>query len=354
MHHSTRRFFHYQQTVLDAVQETCERLSHRFCRVEDPNSIRTDAKALVANALQLKLASGNDVFIYGKRKLTALEAARLNVSVAQRAMGKPLAYIIGKKEFWSMEFFVTEHTLIPRSDSEVLIDTLVERFHPQAPLQILDIGTGTGCLLLSALSAFPRSTGVGIDVSPGALDVAKRNACFHNLNERAEFFRRDLEMLPRLQNEDKVMYKRFDVILCNPPYIPRQELHLVAPDVLEYEPHLALFSDGGHKSQDWRVDPDGLRMYRSLHESVGNLFRSNTEKKCDTAHNRDRVAKGTCLLLEVGSEKQAQAVQTLFAGKITPGGAQNTLNNKPQLQFECFLFDARRKYRGLCFTGSTS
>uniref|UniRef100_M4C142 Methyltransferase domain-containing protein n=1 Tax=Hyaloperonospora arabidopsidis (strain Emoy2) TaxID=559515 RepID=M4C142_HYAAE len=287
-----------------------------------------------------------------------LVATRFSTESERRVAGEPVAYIIGWKEFWSMEFAVTRDTLIPRSDSEVLLETLVAQYHPQTPLHILDIGTGSGCLLLSALSEFPKATGLGIDISPSALDVARKNARSHKLDGRAEFLLRDLQTLPELENDDKVMYQRFDVILCNPPYIPRQELHLVGPDVLEYEPHVALFSGGEPSLGDcgMDLDPQGLRMYDFLHNSVGNLFRSHAETALAAEWDPERRKrpenhmKKNCLLMEIGSMGQAQAVQKLFASTAGSQSVRSATGDRSPLKFDRFLFDASGKYRGLLFS----
>ncbi|KAG7376296.1 HemK methyltransferase member 1 [Phytophthora pseudosyringae] len=353
---ASRRHIHSQQSVLDAVQEIRVRLS-RVSRLSAASSVResapNDAKALVADALQPPLASSNDVFFHSERKLTEHEAARLRVHVARRSKGEPLAYVVGRKEFWSLEFEVTQDTLIPRSDTEVLIETLVDQFHPQTPLRILDIGTGSGCLLLSALSEFLQATGVGIDVSPGALAVAEQNARSNNLERRAAFLLRDLETLPGLRNdvaEDEALFQQFDVILCNPPYIPSEELDLIGPDVLEYEPHLALFSDGGPTVEDSGVDPEGLKMYRLLYESVDKLFRNDSGgTEIYRASTPDGKLSRNCLVMEIGSEDQARAVQKLFSSAGPAGSPRNGVSNGSQLRFDRFLFDASGRYRGLLF-----
>jgi methylase of polypeptide subunit release factors len=120
-----RRHVHSEQTVLDAVQEIRGRLSRVSAASGGPESARNDAKALVANALQPPLQSSNDVFFHGERRLTEPEAALLSQSACRRVQGEPLAYVLGRKDFWSLEFQVNRDTLIPRSDSEVLIETLV-------------------------------------------------------------------------------------------------------------------------------------------------------------------------------------------------------------------------------------
>ncbi|KAF4036838.1 Methyltransferase domain [Phytophthora infestans] len=339
-----RRGIHHRQSVLNAVHEIRECLSD----VDGISISHNDAKALVANALQPPLSSSSDLFFHSERELTGHEAAKLTFSVERRSKGEPLAYVIGRKEFWSLEFKVTRDTLIPRSDSEILIETLMDQFHPETPLRILDIGTGSGCLLLSALSEFPRATGVGIDISAGALAIAKENAQSNKLEERSEFLLRDLKTLPGLRSdvaEDEALFRRFDVILCNPPYIPGRELDLVGPDVLKYEPHIALFS-GGAATADSDVDPKGLRMYRLLHESVDNLF--NNERG---DARQDRELRKNCLLVEIGSEDQAREVKELFSSSTKAAVLQSEGSRRLRLQFERYLFDTSGKYRGLLFRG---
>lgn len=282
-------------------------------------------------------------------QLTSEEAHRLTDVLARRCSGEPLAYITGKKEFWSLDFHVTPSTLIPRSDSEVLIETLVEQYPKQAKLKILDIGTGSGCLLLSALSEFPFASGVGIDISTDALQVALQNARAHNLSDRVELLQFDLKELPNLATAARassktafdLLYQQFDVIICNPPYIPRNELHLVAPDVLAHEPHLALFSDGpGAVSlsdqrkliDNEKEDLEGLRMYRYLQQSVDHLFKPRE------SHNSQKSYRQT-LVVEIGSEAQAQAVRELFATSST-------------LKFQKFLIDGQQRHRGVLFQTS--
>ncbi|KUF90168.1 Release factor glutamine methyltransferase [Phytophthora nicotianae] len=283
-----QRGIHHQQSVLNAVQEIRERLSY----VSGLSASHNDAKALVANALQPPLLSSNNLFFHNER-------------------------------------------------------TLTDQFHSETPLRILDIGTGSGCLLLSALSEFPRATGVGIDISPGALTVAKQNAQSNDLDGRAKFLHRDLKTLPGLRSDAagaETLYRRFDVILCNPPYIPSREVDLVGRDVLQYEPHRALFAGGSPTADDSEVDPEGLRMYRLLYESVDKLFRNGSWD----AGNAGKLRKH-CLLMEIGSEDQARAVQKLFTSRTKSRFPQIEGSKSSPLHFERFLFDASGKYRGLLF-----
>ncbi|GLD99494.1 hypothetical protein PINS_up008220 [Pythium insidiosum] len=227
-------------------------------------------------------------------------------SCGAAALGEPLAYVLGFKEFWSMSFRVSADTLIPRSDSEVLIETLVSLYPSMTALRVLDLGTGSGCLLLAALSEFPNATGVGIDISAGALDIARDNAQRLGFSHRSTFLEMDMETLPSAN--DVVFAQGFDVILCNPPYIPLQELALIAPDVLAHEPHGALFADGPDalKSATASSSGDlGLRFYESLERSARALLRAEV------------ASRGSAILMEIGSRQQAAAVRDLFVrGRI--------------------------------------
>jgi release factor glutamine methyltransferase len=165
--------------------------------------------------------------------------------VARRVDHEPLALILGRREFWSLDFEVSSDTLIPRPDSETLVEAALAAFADRTPpRRVLDLGTGTGCLLLAALSEFPAAFGIGIDCSAAAAALAARNAASLRLSDRAAFVCADWMQAVRGQ---------FDLILCNPPYIPTCELAGLMSEVARFEPRRAL--DGG---------PDGLASYRVL------------------------------------------------------------------------------------------
>ncbi|HEX4302332.1 MAG TPA: peptide chain release factor N(5)-glutamine methyltransferase [Rhizomicrobium sp.] len=174
--------------------------------------------------------------------------------VSRRIAHEPLAYITGHKEFWSLDFAIGPGVLIPRPDTETLIETALT-LHPDktAPLSILDLGTGSGALLVAALHEYPNAIGVGIDRAPEALAWAARNVAAHDLEARATLIESGWleEAAPG-----------FDLVLCNPPYIPSADIATLEPEIARFEPLGAL--DGG---------PDGLDAYRALATRIGRLLR---------------------------------------------------------------------------------
>jgi release factor glutamine methyltransferase len=165
---------------------------------------------------------------------------RLTAMVARRLEGEPISRIRGWREFWSLRFALSPATLDPRPDSETLIDAAVKWASRNAvkdrPLRLLDLGTGSGCLLLALLSELPKAHGVGIDIVPEALATARRNAASLGLGDRAVFAEHSF-------TDELGAFGYFDVILSNPPYIPTGEIDGLAVDVKSFDPTLAL--DGG-------------------------------------------------------------------------------------------------------------
>lgn len=171
---------------------------------------------------------------------------RLNDALARRLAGEPLWRVLGAREFWGLTFALSPGTLEPRPDSETLIEATLSHLAPRRHdrLRMLDLGTGTGCLLIATLREFPRATGLGIDLSPDAVATATGNAARNGVAERAAFAQ---------GNWTGGVDERFDLILSNPPYIGSDEIAGLDRNVREHDPLLAL--DGG---------PDGLDAYRAL------------------------------------------------------------------------------------------
>jgi release factor glutamine methyltransferase len=200
---------------------------------------RLDAELLMAHALGLSreamlLAGGDE---------PAPEA--FPALVERRLAHEPVAYIAGRRAFWTIELEVGPGALVPRPDSETLIEAALARFGEAGPRRILDLGTGPGTLLLAALDQWPDATGLGIDASQDALAFARRNG-----NARADF---------RLGDWGEGIEERFDLILCNPPYVEAGAR--LPPDVARHEPEMALYAG-----------PDGLTCYRALAPQLRRLL----------------------------------------------------------------------------------
>lgn len=207
------------------------------------DSARLDSQILIAAAL------GTDpgaLRFAEDRPIEARIGQRIENFLRRRAKTRePVSRILGRREFWSLEFRVTPAVLDPRPDSETLIEAALTCFPDRAaPLAILDLGTGSGCLLLAALSEFPNAVGLGVDSSEKALAVAAENAERLGLASRVEFARGDWL---------RYLGASFDLVLCNPPYIAEGERGLLAPEVARHDPPAALFAGA-----------DGLDAYRAI------------------------------------------------------------------------------------------
>lgn len=232
------------QTVGDALARG--RTALRDAGVE---SAALDARLLLAEAMDV---AATRLIAAPEAHIDSAAAARFERFLQRRLAREPMAQVLGRREFWSLEFAVTHDTLTPRPDSETIIAAILESLSDRRqPLQILDFGTGTGCLLLALLHELPCAAGVGIDRSSAALAVARRNAAQLGLADRVRFCEGDW---------GQALNGRFDVILSNPPYIPSADMAGLAPEV-QHEPRLAL--DGG---------PDGLAAYRALAPDIARLL----------------------------------------------------------------------------------
>ena len=154
--------------------------------------------------------------------------------IRQRSKGKPVAYIIGKKDFWKYQFELNENVLIPRPDTEIIVEQVLKITKYKSNLRILDIGTGSGCILLSILKEKKAFKGIGIDVSKKSAEISKINATKFGLLNRTKIFKTDV---------DNFNYGKYDLIISNPPYINKLDLKYLDRDVINFEPKVAL--DGG-------------------------------------------------------------------------------------------------------------
>ncbi|HLW71402.1 MAG TPA: peptide chain release factor N(5)-glutamine methyltransferase [Candidatus Binataceae bacterium] len=239
-------------------------------------SARLDAEILAAAALEIARAQ---VLIFAGH-FPAAAQHRFEAFVARRATREPLAYITGRKEFFSLEFEVNPAVLIPRPETETLVAAALEtlrRGKTRAVMRVLELGIGSGAIAIALAVNEPRVEIVATDISRAALAVAARNAVRHGVADRIRFEPSDL--WPAIGD----MAARFDLVVSNPPYIVRSELAALAPEIAEYEPLIAL--DGG---------ADGLDFYRRIAAELHSYLSSDGQ-----------------LLVEVGAD-QAAAIISIF------------------------------------------
>jgi release factor glutamine methyltransferase len=244
--------------------------------LRDAGIERPEAEARIL----LEAASGRgrgQLIAFPEHVLTGEEQAAVESMVARRVAREPISRILGRREFWSLNFAVGPATLDPRPDSETLVTAVLASIPDRStPLDILDLGTGTGCLLLALLSELPHAKGLGIDIDAAARDTAAGNAETLGLGTRARF---------QLGDWARDISAQFDVVVSNPPYIESPAIDGLEPEVAQFDPRGAL--DGG---------PDGLCAYRTLLPQAA-----------------QRLKSGGLMALEIGAG-QGPAVRSLATG----------------------------------------
>ena len=195
-----------------------------------------DSELLLSKSLN---KSREEILINLEQNINRKKVLRnFNSYLIRRSKKEPIAYLLEEKEFWSKKFFVNKNTLIPRPETELLVEKLVTTFKKKR-ITILDVGTGTGCIILSLLNELKNSSGIALDISSKAILVAKKNACKFKLTDRIKFLNKPFE---------NFYGKKFDLIVSNPPYIKRKDIKNLSDDIKKFEPRMAL--DGGNDGLD--------------------------------------------------------------------------------------------------------
>lgn len=267
-----------------ATVETIRRAVAARFRSSGIDSAELDARMLVGAVLDLDLTG---IITAAGRQITENESHRLEVFARRRLAGEPVARILGHKEFWGLPLNLSPATLVPRPDTETVVEMALQILRAEAranqPLRIADLGTGSGAILLALLSELPRANGVGTDVSAEALQTASGNAARLGLSDRATFIACDYA---------SGLAGAFDLIVSNPPYIRSADINALAVEVRDHDPHTAL--DGG---------ADGLDAYRALIPQAA-----------------QSLAPGAALVVEAGEGQSSDIEALMTAAGLTTAG----------------------------------
>ena len=216
--------------TLDLLNKGSKKLKYKGVK-----SSQIDSEILLSNVLG---KTRENILINLDKKVSGDEILKFNDFIERRSMKEPIAYILKEKEFWSKDFVVNKSTLIPRPETELMIEKLIKIYYGKKIL-ILDIGTGSGCILISLLSELKNSNGIGVDISKKALEIAKINALKHEVHHKLRFEKKCFS---------KIFNKKFDLVVSNPPYINQRKINKLDDDIKKFEPLIAL--NGGNDGLD--------------------------------------------------------------------------------------------------------
>ena len=227
-----------------------------------------DSEILLSQVLEKKR---EEILLNLDLEINDLEVKKFESLIQRRSFREPIAYILNRKEFWSKSFYVSKETLIPRPETEIIVEKLI-KIYKNRSINLLDIGTGSGCILISLLSELKNSKGVGIDISKKALQLAKKNAIKHKTYKRTKFLRRSFTNLYN---------KKFDLIVSNPPYIESGEIKNLDEDIKLHEPKIAI--DGGN---------DGLDVIKKVIYKAKEILKVNGKLAIEIGKNQsNKVSK---------------------------------------------------------------
>lgn len=263
-------------------------LAQRFAGVDSP---QLSARVIVAHALGLP---SDSLIMHYDRELEPDEVARIEALAIRRERGEPVAYLTGTKEFYGLDFAVTPDVLIPRPESEHLIETALETMPDDVAFSFADLGAGSGCLAVTLAKLRPRARGWALELCPRALAVARDNARRHGIGQRVVFVESDFARLPELlghyattapagdgEDEEVRTTGHLDLVLANPPYVPGDACRTLSPEVRDYEPHGALFPEG----------PDGLQGVRQVLAAARKALRPGGTLIVEHGHDQGAPAR---------------------------------------------------------------
>ena len=257
----------YEQVLTNAT-ETLESVSIV--------SSKLDCEVLLSTVLKI---NRENMLINLNKEINHQDFINFNKLINRRKKNEPVAYIVGYKEFWNKKFIVNSDVLIPRPDTEILVEEVIKSIQINSSLNILDIGTGTGCVLLSVLNERKKCYGIGLDISKKAINIAKHNAKIQQMKNRIKFINSSI---------DKFYVGKYDLIISNPPYIKSGDIKNLDKDVGFYEPGIAL--NGGY---------DGYSKFREI------IYKSSV-----------LIKKKGKLFLEIGYNQKNEVIRILNCNKF--------------------------------------
>ena len=233
------------------------------------NSYQLDSELLMSKIFE---KDRKFIILNSNKKLSEEKLEQFNCLINKRLKGEPIAYLLKKKDFWKYEFYVDKGILIPRPDSEVVVNQILKLTNNKDNLRILDIGVGSGCLLLSVLKERKKFHGVGVDISKKCIDISNINASKLEISNRVKFFKSDV---------DNFNFGKYDLIVSNPPYIKMLDFNNLKKDVINFEPKLALY--GGL---------DGTSEIRKVIKKSSELIKKNGKFILEIAYDqKNKVIK---------------------------------------------------------------
>ena len=240
----------------------------KYLKINNIESSRLDSEILLSKAIN---QDRKYIILNPKKKLSNKVFSCFKKLISQRSKGTPIAYLVEKKEFWKYEFKITENVLIPRPDTELIIEEALKVSKNKLKLKVLDIGVGSGCIILSILKERKDFYGVGIDISQKSIGLSKLNSINLGVQNRVKFIKTDI---------DNFNHGKYDLIISNPPYIKKLDLKYLEKDIIKFEPKLAL--DGGL---------DGISEISSVINKSSELIKKNGKFLLEIASDQKRVVK---------------------------------------------------------------
>ena len=240
----------------------------RYLKQYNINSPYLDSEILLSKVIN---KDKKYIILNSKKNLKDKYLDSFNSLIERRRKGEPVAYLVNKKEFWKNTFYVDKNVLIPRPDTELIVAQVLKTYSKDKYLQVLDIGTGSGCILLSLLAERPQFCGTGIDISKQSINVSKYNAKRLNLTNRVKFYNSDV---------DNFKNRKYDLIVSNPPYIEISNLKYLERDVINFEPKLAL--NGGF---------DGFSKIRKVIDKAAVLIKRNGKLILEIGFNQKNTTQ---------------------------------------------------------------